>query len=50
MARKIRKGGYIYWKHPTAKGKYVKAKELPDGRYRIVEVVPASKVRRKRGG
>ena len=49
MARK--KGRkYVYWKHPTAKGKYVKAKRMRNGKLKIVDVVPASQVpgRRKK--
>lgn len=46
MKRKGRK--YVYWPHPSDRTKWVKARELRDGRLKIVEVVPRSRVPGKR--
>lgn len=48
LVRKIKGRKFVYWPHPTAKGKYVKAKVLKNGKTKIVDVVPASQVPKKR--
>ena len=40
---------YVYWKHPSAKGKYVKARRMRNGKLKIVGVVPASQVPGRKG-